>query len=326
MDPYEILGVAKTATDAEIKKAYRKLAVQFHPDKNEGDKKAEEKFKQIADAYSILSDPEKRKQYESSKSANFDWRDTFSFDDFIKNQFGTGGFREHGSRGRRTQSKTTVTQPDTTHLDIVIDIQTQFAEAVVGKKLEFNFSRKKINYTGRTGAALSFTKEIDEKEISINLDLRKMGLHIKKDEKGYSTKVRIPKLGNEDVLSRKNIWGDIEQVPLFGDLYINIDLQVPVGIELEDGNIIQRVEISLFQVLNHLEKVKIETIFNKKYEAEINSPKTLNDLKFNLLGEGFANEKGIIGSYLIRFDVICPNLSKLSKEEKAQFLTTLASI
>jgi DnaJ-class molecular chaperone with C-terminal Zn finger domain len=63
-DPYEILGVSRNATQEEIKKAYRKLAHKYHPDKNPGDKQVEEKFKQINNAYEILSDPEKRANYD----------------------------------------------------------------------------------------------------------------------------------------------------------------------------------------------------------------------------------------------------------------------
>ena len=63
-DYYEVLGLAKGATDEEIKKAYRKLAVKYHPDKNPGDKAAEEKFKELGEAYGVLSDTDKRAAYD----------------------------------------------------------------------------------------------------------------------------------------------------------------------------------------------------------------------------------------------------------------------
>src|SRR5579863_7444007 len=79
-DYYKILGVGKGASDEEIKKAYRKLARQYHPDRNHGDKKAEERFKEISQAHDVLSDPEKRKAYD---------RGTGPFGGFAG---GTGGF------------------------------------------------------------------------------------------------------------------------------------------------------------------------------------------------------------------------------------------
>ena len=63
-DLYEVLGVSRNASQDEIKKAYRKLAIQYHPDKNPGDASAEEKFKEIAEAYAILSDQDKRARYD----------------------------------------------------------------------------------------------------------------------------------------------------------------------------------------------------------------------------------------------------------------------
>src|ERR1044072_3447988 len=64
-DPYKTLGVDKKASDDEVKKAYRKLARQYHPDTNHGDKQAEERFKEVQAAYAILSDPAKRKEYDA---------------------------------------------------------------------------------------------------------------------------------------------------------------------------------------------------------------------------------------------------------------------
>ena len=71
-DYYEILGVSKNATAAEIKKAYRKKALEYHPDKNPGDKEAEEKFKEAAQAYEILGDEQKRAQYDQYGHAAFE--------------------------------------------------------------------------------------------------------------------------------------------------------------------------------------------------------------------------------------------------------------
>lgn len=134
-DYYKILGVSKTASQDEIKKAYRKLAVKYHPDKNKGDKQAEERFKEISEANNVLSDPEKRKQYDELGSSwqryrqaggdpgGFDWSqyagrsgggrqyqyegdfgDMFgggaSFSDFFQHIFGGGGFGGGQARGR----------------------------------------------------------------------------------------------------------------------------------------------------------------------------------------------------------------------------------
>lgn len=75
-DYYTVLGVPRNATQEEIKKAYRKLAMQYHPDKNKGNKEAEEKFKEINEAYAVLSDPEKRKIYDLYGSSEFERRYT----------------------------------------------------------------------------------------------------------------------------------------------------------------------------------------------------------------------------------------------------------
>jgi curved DNA-binding protein len=81
-DYYAALGVARGASEDDIKKAYRKLALQYHPDRNKGDKKAEEKFKEISEAYAVLSDKEKRAQYDQFGAAGF--RQRYSQEDIFR--------------------------------------------------------------------------------------------------------------------------------------------------------------------------------------------------------------------------------------------------
>jgi curved DNA-binding protein len=96
-DYYKILGIDKKASGPEIKKAYRKLALKYHPDKTKGDKKLETKFKEISEAYAVLSDPEKRKHFDTYGSENFQQR--YSQEDIFRNsnmadilkEFGFGG-------------------------------------------------------------------------------------------------------------------------------------------------------------------------------------------------------------------------------------------
>ncbi len=107
-DYYALLGVSKNASDAEIKKAYRKLAMKYHPDHTKGDKAAEEKFKKISEAYAVLSDKEKRKQYDTFGADGFQQRYSqedifrgFDFSDLFK-EFGFGGGNFFGGKsGRR---------------------------------------------------------------------------------------------------------------------------------------------------------------------------------------------------------------------------------
>ena len=142
--PYDVLGVAKTATDDEIKKAYRKLARENHPDANQGDAAAEERFKEIQGAYDTLSDPEKRKQYDAFGSAdgrpggfpggggaggvNFDFGDLSDlFGGRFGDMFGGGGrARQPSGRGADVQARVNLSFEDSlrgieTHIPVELD-------------------------------------------------------------------------------------------------------------------------------------------------------------------------------------------------------------
>lgn len=93
-DYYSILGISKNASQEEIKKAYRKLAMKYHPDHNPGDKEAESRFKDISEAYAVLSDPEKRRQYDTFGSESFQHR--YSQEDIFRDFDFSSIFREFG--------------------------------------------------------------------------------------------------------------------------------------------------------------------------------------------------------------------------------------
>lgn len=134
-DYYEVLGVARTASEAEIKKAYRQLAMQYHPDRNDGDKDSEERFKEVTEAYEVLRDPAKREQYDrfgrtgSSGAQGFggmhpDLAEALNI--FMRDFGGMGGFDAFfggGSRRRRERHR---------GHDIRMSLKISLAEAMTG--------------------------------------------------------------------------------------------------------------------------------------------------------------------------------------------------
>src|SRR5437868_12586169 len=137
-DYYEVLGIAKTATLDDIKKSYRKLALKYHPDKNPGDAEAEERFKEAAEAYGVLSDEEKRARYDRyghagvGGSTGFDPNQFADFGDILGDLYGFGDF--FGASRRRS------TRPARGN-DLRFDLTLSFEDAVYGKEISISIPR-----------------------------------------------------------------------------------------------------------------------------------------------------------------------------------------
>ena len=148
-DYYEVLGVPREASLDDIKKAYRKLALKHHPDRNQGDKEAEEKFKEAAEAYSVLSDTEKREKYDrfghsgvgSQGFQDFDPTVFGDFADILGDFFGFGDL--FGSRRRSSEPRAQRGQ------DIQYDVEINFREAYEGTSMRLKIPRREA--CGRCG-------------------------------------------------------------------------------------------------------------------------------------------------------------------------------
>ncbi len=166
-DYYEVLGVEKSASKDEIKKGYRKLAVKYHPDKNQGDKEAEEKFKEATEAYEILSDDQKKQIYDQYGFAGLEGMGgggggySHAYADF-QDLFGGGGFDFDslfgsffggGSRGGRREQHNR-------GADLRYNLEISFKDAVYGTKTEVQFNHNEACETCKgTGGAEGSTKK-----------------------------------------------------------------------------------------------------------------------------------------------------------------------
>ena len=163
-DYYEVLGLQKGASDNDIKKAFRKMAMKYHPDKNPGDKVAEEKFKEINEAYAVLSDPEKKEKYDRFGHAGVDPNSGFGggaggfggfggFEDIFDMFGGAFGGFGGGSRGRRNNGPRK-------GRDLQKAVTITFEEAAFGTKKEIRLNKYvKCKTCGGSGAAPGTSKK-----------------------------------------------------------------------------------------------------------------------------------------------------------------------
>jgi len=269
-DYYKTLGIDKSASDADIKKAYRKLAMKYHPDKTKGDKTAEEMFKNISEAYAVLSDKEKRQQYDTYGSSGFQQRFTredifrgFDFSDVFREfGFGGGAFSFGTGPGARFQQQ----------------------RQIKGSDLEYDIplSLREI-FTGTT------------KTIS----LRHGG-------KSEQVTVKIPR----GMLTGKKLRlaGKGEPSPFggpAGDLYIRARVLADPLFTLEKHDLYTDQEIKLTDALNGT-SLTISTLDGKKLSLKI-PPGTQHGTKMRLPGHGLAHMKGDIkGDLYVRVHIKIP--------------------
>jgi curved DNA-binding protein len=271
-DYYKILGIDKTASADDIKKAYRKLAVKYHPDKNPGNKEAEEKFKKMSEAYAVLSDQEKRKQYDNygadGFSQHYSQEDIFRGFDIneILRGFGAQGAGGGGGR-RRSYSFQSGGDP--------------FAELFGGGGGQYRPMPQK-------GQDLEYNLAITIEESVLGAEKK---IAINNDGQVDEINIKIPagiNGGKKLRLTGKGLPGS--RGGSSGDLYLNISI-LPHPIFARDGNdIYLDKEIKYSQAVLGT-SIEVPTVDGSIKRIKI-PPGTQNNTKIRMKGLGVPNLKG----------------------------------
>jgi molecular chaperone DnaJ len=347
IDYYKILETSRDASGAEIKKSYRKLAMKYHPDQNQGDKAAEEQFKLVNEAYQVLSDEQKRATYDRYGVAGLDRQGFSHFSDMnmddvmgdlgsiFESVFG-GGFGGGGGFGSQRSSQK---YP----LDVESEVTLEFNEAIFGCEKEINYSHKTSCKTcdgtgdkdikpttcstcGGKGQQyfrqgfMTFAQECEE--------CRGEGRVVKNrceecSGEGYvsqqeTTTVSIPAGIDHGHRIRVGQKGNEDKHGRLGDLYVHIRVEEDEHFIRDGDQIYMEVPIFFTQaVLGGA--IKIPTL---KEEKEIKIPVGVKDREqFILKGEGVANvHSGRKGDLIVQVKIVYPK--KLNDKQK-ELLTQL---
>ncbi|MDD2896367.1 MAG: molecular chaperone DnaJ [Aliarcobacter sp.] len=338
IDYYELLEVSKGSDKSTIKKAYRQMAMKYHPDKNPGDNEAEERFKAINEAYQVLSDEEKRSVYDRYGKAGLEGHGQrgggFSggFDDLssvFEEMFGSafGG----GSRGRK-QKKTY-----NYNLDVTIEVKLEFNEAVFGCK-------KDISYKYKTACkSCSGTGAKDGKLATCNTCNGHGQVHARQgfmtfaqtcpkcggtgqaaaasckscggsgyDEVKDSFKVDIPEGVNDGMRIRVSHKGNIAPDGSRGDLYLQVKVKEDSHFVRHDDDIYYEAPIFFTQIVLG-GKIMVPTL---RGEIELEIPKNAKDKQqFTFKGEGVKSVQGYgKGDLVVQIKIEYPK--ELNSEQK----------
>ncbi len=333
-DYYEVLGVSKSATADELKKAYRKLAVKYHPDRNPDNKEAEEKFKEAAEAYDVLSDPQKRAKYDQYGHAAFDgsagagggyYGGGMNMDDIFRQfgdifggfGFGGGGFSSRSGGGQRVNKGS----------DLRVRVKLSLKEAATGveKKLKVRKSVPCSSCNGSgyvTSVVNSFFGRVQQQSVCPQCGGRGKtitdkcttcsGTGVKTDEAIVNVKipagvddgmqVRVPGAGN----AAPN--GGVS-----GDLYVQIQIEEDAQLQRDGSNLIYHLYLTVPEVILGT-SVEVPTAEGTKLKINIEAG-TQPGKVLRLKGKGLPEvNSSIRGDLLIRVDVYIPK--KVSSEEK----------
>ena len=337
-DYYEVLGVSRSASASEIKKAYRKMAIKYHPDKNPDDKEAEEKFKIAAEAYEVLSDPNKKSRYDQFGHQAFEGAggfggggmnmdDIFSqFGDIFGGAFG-GGFGGFGGQRQRTARGS--------NLRIRVKLSLEEIANGVEKKVKVKRKKQAPGVTYKTCGSCNGTGQVTRVTNTILgrmqtaspctncgglgqvIDLRPSDA----DAKGFiveeeTVSIKIPP-GVEDGMQLK-VSGKGNAAPgngISGDLLVAITQEAHPKLQREGDNLHYDLYVSLPDAILGA-SVEIETVSGKvrlKIESGVQSGKILR-----LRGKGIPNINGYSkGDLLVHVNVWTPKT--LNKEQKSFF-------
>ena len=308
-DYYKILGVEKSAEPEAVKKAYRKLALKYHPDRNPNNRDAEEKFKKISEAYAVLSDAEKRKQYDSFGSDQFSRR--YSQEDIFRNfdlneilrDFGFGGAGENERlfRGRGRRGGYTFRTGGDPLQDLFGQGQSHYDQPQKGEDLHYNLSITLEESVSGAEKKLALQQELEVHEISVRIPV------------GIST-------GKKLRLAGKGYPG-VHGGPA-GDLYLNITI-IPHPIFARDGSDIYIEKAVSFTQAVLGSSIEVPTIDGTIKRIKVPAG-TQNGTKIRMKGYGVPGLKGSGSSKGDQFVKINIEVPRKINEKQLQLIKKLA--
>lgn len=286
-DYYKILDVTNTATADEIKKAYRKMAIKYHPDKNPNNKSAEDKFKEINEANEVLSDPEKRKKYDE---LGRDWNQREN----------TGEHQQRNQSGSRARQYSSGEQFDDSHF-------SDFFENIFGRQSESSRQGQPVSYSGQNFNAqirLSLYEAYSGTSRKLTLEDEQLQLKIK------------PGIKDGQVLKLKGKGGKGVNGGTAGDLYITVNVAEESGYKRKEDDLYCTINIDLYTAILGGQSL-VKTLFK---EIKVNiSKETENGKVIRLKGMGMPiyNKEHEFGDLYATINVTMPN--NLTSEETSLF-------